>query len=419
MVKSKKNQESQSWNEFLNWLKTLTLTNQSNKINYFTVTKMLTRETKHSAFLAWLFDPNECHYLGREVLKSFLEKVFDFKYPLTPFPQNLKSNQSIISKSRQDFLDLLNDVTGVEVGTEIITKYNPEGKDQKRIDVLIHIPVSHTVIVIENKMFTQTHDNQLINYETHIDGEFNTFNDANGNEKEYNKFFIYLTPGGKTDKEYLPLNSEDDTYNNRWCIITYNEIKYIVENVILKIKRKDILVKQPTVLTTILTHYNELIENEVIKMGNSTLWNIINKLDKESIEKVEKIYEAISNKKDNISYIKKELKARLESVFGALPHFYADNDFSCNFATPNMSQKYIKNGQYDSSSYQWICGSQNDLRVMLLTPKNKTGNRTIVKYVTLLTYAEWLSPLQSIQKKLDDNLNKAVDLVKKVDNNLP
>ena len=46
------------------------------EINFFSATKMLTLETKHSAFFAWLLDSKNEHCLRNSVLKKLLVKLF-------------------------------------------------------------------------------------------------------------------------------------------------------------------------------------------------------------------------------------------------------------------------------------------------------------------------------------------------------
>ena len=61
---------------------------------------MSTQEVKHSAFLAWLLDPNKPHGLGNAVLKLLLEKVRAY-----PAINRIPSNAEIIAKISEDFSD--------------------------------------------------------------------------------------------------------------------------------------------------------------------------------------------------------------------------------------------------------------------------------------------------------------------------
>ena len=133
---------------------------KSDKINVFYATGMTTQEIKHSAFLAWLLNPNQSHKAGKEFLAGFLKLLYDYNGNAD---EDIKSNKEILAKSGitslNDFAEFL-DADDVMVETErVIT--NPES----RIDIFIQSKKAETTIVIENKVFTGTHDEQLQRYE--------------------------------------------------------------------------------------------------------------------------------------------------------------------------------------------------------------------------------------------------------------
>ena len=75
------------------------LTN-SNKINFFSATKMLTLETKHSAFLAWLLDPSLEHCLKSAVLEKLLTRLYNYQTVGDKKTANPKNNMDIFNNEK-------------------------------------------------------------------------------------------------------------------------------------------------------------------------------------------------------------------------------------------------------------------------------------------------------------------------------
>lgn len=408
-------QYSQDWVDFFKWIDGLELTKELKGINFFTITKMLTLETKHSALLAWLFDPKANHFLGNIVLEKFFEEIYDFKYPLTPQTQGLISNQAILSKLGQikhktDFLALINNAN-IDVSTERQTH------NGRFIDILIDISTqaSNTVVVIENKMFTKTHTNQLLEYEDYInkDPVYSNYD---------NKIFVYLTPGGKSDADYMPMDQNPRAYNTKWCIVSYKEIMGIIDDTIKSMPKT---VKEKRTLKTILQHYLELIKNEVLKMGNKALWDIVSEVSRnqQKKQKIVDIYEAMKHKEDNLLYCRDYIKQNLGNDFCEGVKSYADSTF--RFYTKKIEQYYSSNNiVFDHDKGHWYCGTNGCLQLGLHSARDKAiesyiANLQVSPTVDLLTNEEWISPLSSIQAKLDANLIKAVKTIQALDALIP
>lgn len=138
------------------------------KANIFHIMGAENQELKHSNFLAWLLQPNESHKLGNTFLLRFLRDVC-----LT----DEKGGITIMDIEQLDYSQV-----------EIRREY-------KNIDILILFPKKSFCVVVENKIWTSDHENQLKKYKAIVEKEFAT----------YRKQFVYLTPFGDepNDKEAI------------------------------------------------------------------------------------------------------------------------------------------------------------------------------------------------------------------------
>ena len=235
----------------------------SKKINFFSATKMLTLETKHSAFFAWLLDPTNEHCLNNAVLKKLLQKTYYYITngdKDTPKPDSnidilkrSRNNSEISVTSEQQFVDLANSAQ-INIFTEKPTT------NGKRIDILIDIVATQTVIAIENKIDSTTHDDQLREYENYVNAEYSTYK---------KKIFIYLTKIGE-----LPYDTDARgkhlQYNNEWCALDYGEIRCIIEELITELKANDKTKKynidpaERDTLIIILEHYIKMVDTSIL-----------------------------------------------------------------------------------------------------------------------------------------------------------
>jgi len=114
-------------------------------------------EIRHSNFLGWILDPKGTHGMGELFLRKFLRDIF--------------SDEKITSYSQFDVDGF--DLRDVEIRRE-----------WKHIDILvIH---SEFVVVVENKIDSTDHSDQLKRYRNTVEEYF----------PEHNKVYVYLTPYG-------------------------------------------------------------------------------------------------------------------------------------------------------------------------------------------------------------------------------
>ena len=125
------------------------------KKTIFNILKIERNENRHSAFLAWLLDKNVNHGLGDEPLKKLLRFLY-IRNEVNSYDSCLLSGNYLIDK--------------LEVSTE---EQAYDSKKYGRIDIFLKLQYRyHTrdeqekklCVIIENKMYTEEHDNQTERY---------------------------------------------------------------------------------------------------------------------------------------------------------------------------------------------------------------------------------------------------------------
>ncbi len=159
----------------------------TSKFNLFDILKISRTEIRHSNMLSWLLSPNENHGLGDSVLRGVIQ------YVVTAF-----------SDDADVFTTLLMDCHDFIIQRE-----------WHHIDLLAVSADEKYVIVIENKIDSGEHDNQLNRYR-------NTVEDA---YPDYRKMYIYLSPDGGE-------SSDPD----HWCSMSYQDVLDIIEKARKKVK---------------------------------------------------------------------------------------------------------------------------------------------------------------------------------------
>lgn len=185
-----------------------------NRFNLFTAVGIARQEIRHSRFLATILDPGGSHGLRDRFLKVFLQQV-------------CKSvNSELISTTDV----LLRDWDDLRVRRE-----------WRNIDLLLFSESASFVCVIENKILSGEHGDQLARYRTQVDREFpaNRFT---------RRIFLYLSPDGTapTDGAYSPMS--------------YLQILEAVDKLLKSEKHR----ADPDVLV-VVRHYADLLRSAIVK----------------------------------------------------------------------------------------------------------------------------------------------------------
>ena len=147
----------------------------SSRANIFDILSVSSMEIRHSNFLSWLLDPHENHGLGDYFLKRFLQ------FAARIYGRD-NSPISIVNIDSMDLDDVL-------IFREL---YN--------IDVLIVSESNSFDMIIENKIRSTEHSDQLNRYRTLICKKY----------PEHRHFFVYLTLDGErpSDEHWVPISYE-------------------------------------------------------------------------------------------------------------------------------------------------------------------------------------------------------------------
>jgi len=155
--------------------------------NIFKALSIERKEIRHSNFISYLLNPNQNHGLRDIVLRKFLRDIFS---------DEKSQNKSIFDA---DIIDLRN----VEIRRE-----------WRNIDILIIL--NHDIILIENKIDSSDHSNQLKKYMKIAESE-NSFS-------KKNKHYVYLTPFG---------NDPNDNESKKYYInYSYFQIAEIINSIL-------------------------------------------------------------------------------------------------------------------------------------------------------------------------------------------
>lgn len=169
-------------------------------------------ELRHSDFLAFLLNPDQPHGLGDDFVKRLLQKSLG----------NASSNDVPITPIDLDIWDL----DGLEVRRE-----------WRNIDLLLLDEDHNMAVIIENKIKSSEHSNQLQRYWKIVQNRFPNFR----------TWALYLTPEGDqpSHEEYHP--------------ISYTMIAELVEN-LLRIRQSTL---GPDVYT-LMEHYAQMLRRHIV-----------------------------------------------------------------------------------------------------------------------------------------------------------
>lgn len=195
---------------------------QIDEFNVFETLGISKMEIRHSSVLAWLLNPNENHGLDDIFTCNFIKHI-------------LYTNKSSLSND----LDLFN------IGLMNFKQVNVR-REWRNIDILLTCDVNKLVVVIENKVESTEHSNQLQRYYDIVCEEF----------KDYQRIFVYLTPQGDT-----PSDEEN------WIICSYESISNMIQR-ILDVRKNNMTNN----VYNFIQQYNTILRRYIV--GNSELEKI-------------------------------------------------------------------------------------------------------------------------------------------------
>jgi len=236
--------------------------NLTTSFNIFEAIGVIRQELRHSDFLRFLLDPSASHGLGDAFLSSFLKKAL----------QEGEGEVGVIDIDVADF-------TGVEVRRE-----------WRNIDILIIDPRNKLAFLIENKIGTGEHSDQLNRYKEIVDKAF----------PEYRKVFLFLTPDGEppSHDEYIP--------------ISYSDVRSAVEEV--RNHRKSTIGPDVEI---ILRHYSEMIGGYIV--SNSDIAELCQKIYRKHKRALDLILEHRPDIQMELSQFCQDLRSEGARTAGIIP----------------------------------------------------------------------------------------------------
>ena len=392
-------------------------------LNVFDMAGLTRQETKHSKFLTNLFNPKYKHKFGNEFINLFLERLYCYNTKpdkLTPFP---KQNKEILSqqngggsttpddKQIQIIQSLFSNILNIKSEYYINgTKAATGGV--RFIDILIES--DQAVLIIENKIGTNAHTNQLDAYQTY----------ANANYNGKKKIYAFLSPSGLLPYDEGP----PKTYNEGWCVVDYGSIKNIIEEIIQNVKKDKYghskgLEKNK--IKIILEDYLEMISSEILRTNPDVL-----ELAQDIAQSLMEEYQLIGDYLDTATldkvraYCSKSLGAKDGKVSG-----FATQEIEDFFERYDGEDKY--HFKLAKIVIQNVGGNKGivgyEILIQLLKPQNgqwtkaqskllpdSTGQDRAVMKVTLLPKEKVGCKFDDIISELDSNLQIFKNELKKL-----
>ena len=191
-------------------------------LNIFDILKITNMEIRHSNILAWLFDPNENHFMGDAFIKEFISKVVE------------KSNH----EKHDPFKLLLQDYFTYQVYREA-----------NHMDIVLVSKEEKTAIIIENKVWSGESSHQLKDYMERSKVDYSECDQI---------LYIFLTPNGC-----------DSSDPDNWISMSYEEIIEALESATKGIPLR-------TEVALIVRNYIEIVRKNIMKERDEELVRLCN-----------------------------------------------------------------------------------------------------------------------------------------------
>ncbi len=255
------------------------------RFNIFEAVGLVRQEIRHSAFLAFLLDPQESHRLRDSFVKRLLQEVImsapDTSAPVTPIELSLW------------------DLDQIEVRRE-----------WQHVDIFLVDERNRLAVIIENKIDTGEHSDQLGRYHEVVKQHY----------PNCKVIGLYLTPAGDEPSHdaYLPLGYR------------------LVCEVLDSLAESQASVSNPD-LQVLVAHYTQMLRRHIV--GDSE----IAKLCQQIYEKHREAIDLISRYRPNTQAEIKEIKEILEDLVNSESELVLDRSSKTmtNFVNPQWDMPHL------------------------------------------------------------------------------
>lgn len=313
--------ENKSKADFSKWL---------TGVNIFEILGISSTEIRHSRMLAWLLNPKENHQLRDKFFKKLLLKI-------------LENNDGVNEIKATDII--LKDFSDAQIFRE----------SKENIDILFHSPTQKFNLIIENKIFTQDHDNQLKKYRSFINSEY----------QDYHNFHLYLSPSGTAP---IDADEEERAY---WKLLSYQE----VSDILIEITTDETIDDK---VKYIIQEYNDNIRRNILNDQE------LRELSAEIYFKYKEVLDLIISNKPGVTDLRDKLIGVLDKLNKENKIIFRERDCSkaiLRFRTKQLERFLQQNISEDKSD--WKSGSvyfyevtYNNFQVdIYLSVYNKTNHK--------------------------------------------
>lgn len=246
----------QSLSRLLDSIVLTEISSVADQFNIFEAIGMANQEIRHSTFLSFLLNPAEAHGLGETLLRGFLRSVFDDSPP-----ERADSETWRLGDARVD-------------------------REWNFIDIRIRLPTERVVIVIENKVWTGEHSDQLARY----------YNAAQSHHTGWRIVPVYLTPGGSAPSD------------SRYKAVRYSAVVALIEEVLSAPRFTDMNSDS----RVLLHHYVQLIRRNIV--GGSELEELCKKIYLEHRDAIDLINKYRPDTQNDMRQLIEDLVGNTEGV---------------------------------------------------------------------------------------------------------
>ena len=243
-------------------------------------------------------------------------------------------------------------------------KYSSDmsGKKSYR-DITIVSEKNKSVMVIENKTDSTTHDDQLVKYQDAVNKEY----------PEYKKVYVYLTLYGEK-----PTNKNGD-YNDKWCILDYSNEQGVLSVIKALLGNVSTIKKNKDKVKNVLGDYIEMVNSELL--NNKDVLKKCRDIVKEYKEELDMIKEYLSVFEEIQNFLENKYNNNLHTnlciddiCLGGKA--YSQITFTTAFTRANFKGDVWYSIEYDPATAEAIVGVG---RKKDSIPKNNTYNQKILK----------------------------------------
>jgi hypothetical protein len=281
------------------------------QFNIFEAIGAVRQELRHSDFLAFLLDPQQNHGLGDTFAKKLLQRLLSnferSRFPVSPIDFDVWSlDQTVVLREWQS------------------------------IDVLLVDELHQLVVLIENKVDSSEHSNQLARY----------YNIVQQHYSAYKIIAIYLTPEG------------DDPSDERYVAASYKLIGDLVQELVHT--RSSTLGSD---VRTLMLHYSQMLGRHIV--SDSQIAELCRRIYQKHKKALDLIYEHRPDQQQATLEIIKKLVQQESSLI--VDHI---SKSSLKFAVADWDIPYLLQGQGWTRSGRLLLfeffNFETELKLMLL-----------------------------------------------------